>query len=416
VRIIGAHLLPAPPARGDEGSTLVLLDPDGRISAVRHATTLAAVAGEISELAAGEPFLVGVDLPVVVPERSARTRPVESLVRRKLGYRLPPGGRAALTAGRGGVAGEALLAALSATGLPCLPYPDRDRRVSGVAEIAPGLALKVLLWEGSAAARAAAAGDPAERFRSYAAPDLRAGASRSKSSWTVRAAALDLITRVLDGAGGLDLRPVLEALGTVTDEAALERAVRLLDASVLASVARRYLEAPETCLFLGDREEGYTILPADRFVRQMAAGAAASTRARLFPRGTLRDQLGPFADLRAVDLLDLPGRPQRTEAVLRDPPVYEFDNLDEMLWWKHCRHVTGPVLPVEGLCELAVALGRESTDDGRGALRLVRSRHRTLSFRFDPPAVWRTRVPTRDGRTYPFRVLRALYETSPARD
>lgn len=392
----------------------MLLDADGRARLVRHATTLTAVAAEIAELAAGEPFVVGVDLPVVVPARPARTRPVESLVRRKLGYRLAAGGRAALTAGRGGVAGEALLAALSAAGFPCLPYPDRDRRLSGVAEIAPGLALKVLLWEGSACARAGAQGEHAERFRSYEPPEPRAGASRRKIAWTERAGALDLTTRALGVDGAVDLRPVAEALGSVSDEASLERAVRLLDACILAAVARRYLDAPETCLFLGDREEGYTILPADRHVRQMAAGAAASARARLFPRGSLRDRLGPVAELRAVDLLDLPGRPQRTEAVLRDPPLYEFDNLDEMLWWKHCRHVSGATLPIEGLCELAVALGREPSDDGRGVLRLVRSRHRTLSFRFDPPAVWRARVPTRDGRTYPFRVLRALYETSPA--
>ena len=45
------------------------------------------------------------------------------------------------------------------------------------------------------------------------------------------------------------------------------------------------------------------------------------------------------------------------------------------------------------------------------SLRLVRSRHRTLSFRFDPPAAWRNRVPTRDGKTYPLQVQRAVYET-----
>jgi hypothetical protein len=44
-------------------------------------------------------------------------------------------------------------------------------------------------------------------------------------------------------------------------------------------------------------------------------------------------------------------------------------------------------------------------------LRLTRSRHKTLSFRFEPPQIWRARIAPRDGRTYPFRVLRAVYET-----
>ena len=61
--------------------------------------------------------------------------------------------------------------------------------------------------------------------------------------------------------------------------------------------------------------------------------------------------------------------------------------------------------------------GRADAPDERPSpLRLVRSRHRTLSFRFEPPASWRARVPTRDGKTYAFRVVRAVYETLPAEE
>jgi hypothetical protein len=109
----------------------------------------------------------------------------------------------------------------------------------------------------------------------------------------------------------------------------------------------------------------------------------------------------------------MPGRPQRLEATFDEPPRYEFDNVDEMLWWKHTRHVSGPVLPTEGLHDLAVALDAGSDDAG---LKLTRSRHRTLSFRFEPPAVWRSRLPTRDGRTYAFRVQRAVYDTGGEED
>ena len=82
-----------------------------------------------------------------------------------------------------------------------------------------------------------------------------------------------------------------------------------------------------------------------------------------------------------------------------------------MMWWKHTRHLSGPVLATEGLSDLVVALGDRPDTDSQ--LKLVRSRHTTLSFRFDPPSAWRQRVPTRDGKTYSFRILRATYQTAP---
>ena len=382
------------------------------MQAVRRPANLPAVAGDVLELAGGEPFLLGVDLPVVVPVRATRGRPLESLVRRRLGYRLAPGGRAALVSGKGGVAGEALLAALAAAGHPCLPYPDRDRRASGVAEIHPGLVLKALLWGGSSAARGGGKVDRAALFRAYAPPQYRPSGRRGDLSWTHRAVAMDLILRVLVSVEGFDLRPAREELGSASSEQSVERAASLLDACLLASMARRYLESPEACVFLGDPEGGYTILPADGLIRLLAVGETPSTRGRLFPRGSLRERLGSVAELRPVDLLSMPGRPQKVEAAFRSHPVYEFDNLDEMMWWKHCRHLSGPTLPAEGLRELAVVLGKDAGEDERASpLKLVRSRHRTLSFRFDPPAAWRAHAPTRDGKTYPFRVLRATFET-----
>jgi hypothetical protein len=194
----------------------------------------------------------------------------------------------------------------------------------------------------------------------------------------------------------------------------VERAAGIFDATLIAGTARRYLESPETCLFLGDRERGYVILPADGLVRRLALASTAAPAGQLFPQASLRERLGPHSRLRSVELLSVPGRPQRTEASFKDLPRYEFDNLDEMLWWKHCRHLAGPSLPTEGLHELVVLIG--SDPENATPLKLQRSRHQTLSFRFEPPAAWRARVTTRDGRTYAFRVLRAVYETLPAAD
>ncbi len=412
MRILGADVRTGPP--GVSGGSLVALGRDGRVVAVRHPSGLGEMASSVVELAAGEPFLLAVGLPVVVPEKAVRFRLVDRLIRRRLGHRTPPGGRALAGAQRGAVGGEALLAALAAAGAPCLPYPDRDGHVSGLAEIHPDLALKVLLWEGSSLARATGTDAQEALFRSFRVPDYRPRAAAKASAWAERAGVLDLLLRVLGALEGYDLRPAREALAASASERDVERAASILDACLLAGTARRYMDRPETCLFLGDRETGYAILPADPLVRRLALRERAEPAGpRLFPGRSLRAKLEEAADLRPAGLLQLPGRPERLEAVFRQRPLYEFDNLDEMLWWKHCRHLKGPVLPTEGLEELAVTLEGIAGGGEGPALRLVRSRHRTLSFRFHPAALWRRHISPRDGKTYPFTVRRAVYAAAP---
>ena len=70
-----------------------------------------------------------------------------------------------------------MIAGLATAGLPCLPYPDRDRRKSGLAETHPSLILKSLLW----GARSVDFTDSASReelFRAYAPPEYRRGQER----------------------------------------------------------------------------------------------------------------------------------------------------------------------------------------------------------------------------------------------
>ena len=416
MRILGADISPDPSSTEPRENTLVLLDASGRLAAARHPRSLPELAVAAGELAGGEPFLLGIDVPVAQPEREARFRVVDNLVQRRIGYRLSharPTGAAA----SGRPVSESLLAALAIAGFPCLPYPDRDRRASGLAEIHPGLTLKVLLWHGSAAAGEAAHTAREELFRACVPPAYRRPKGRRAGDWAERAASLDLLLRALGTVPGFDLDPARDALRAAASDLETDRAASIFDACLIAGTARRYLESPEDCLFLGDRKDGYVILPADAFVRRLAARETRPSPSGLFPRGSLRARLGAVSDLRAAGLLDVPGRPQETEAVFHKIPLYEFDNLDEMLWWKHCRHLDGPALPVEGLREIAVSLGREDDPDGRTPqLSLRRSRHRTLSFRFEPPGTWRARVPTRDGKTYAFRVLRAVYETLPVEE
>lgn len=385
--------------------TLALLDADGSIARSETVVSLPGVAAAVSQLVGDEPFLLGANVPVVVPAKAARARTVENLIRRRFGYRLPPGGRSSLTTEPLGVAGEALVAGLATAGLPSLPYPDRDRRQSGLAEIHPGLALKALLWEhgGLADDREQAARE--EIFRAYGVPAYRRAALPARAGWAEHAVALEWALRLVGSPDGFDFTPAEQSLRSATSAAEVERAAALFDAALIAGTARRYLESPQGCLFLGDQENGYTILPADAFIRRLASTESAPSRGALFPQASLRERLGNDARVRPMDLLG-----QQLEATFRNRPEYEFDNRDEMLWWKHCRHLSGPRLPVEGLSELTVTLSGDGQDPNR-SLRLVRSRHRILSFRFDPPEAWRAHIPTRDGKTYPMQIQRAVYET-----
>jgi len=406
VRVLGVELSQDSPV-GATGHCLVLLQADGGIERTEWVTSLPEVAATVGKLVGDDAFLLGVDIPVVVPARAAKTRGVESLVRRRFGFRLRPGGRTSGIEGSG-VAGEALLAGLGAAGLPCLPYPDRDRRQNGLAETHPELILKSLLWTSSPIVATHDQLDREELFRAYTPAPYRRGRLAAKATWAHQAVSLELVLRSLGPVDGLDLRAVEEELVHASSEREVERAGALLDATMIAYTAQRYLDHPEASLFLGERDAGYVILPADGFIRRVAAGDSRPAVGALFPQGSLRERLGSGAKLRAADLLEVPGRPQRVEATFSKSPHYEFDNVDEMLWWKHCRHLDGPRLPTQGLHEMLVKISSAE-------LRLVRSRHRTLSFRFDPPAAWRKCIPTRDGKTYPFEVIRAVYETSPSR-
>jgi hypothetical protein len=404
MRILGADVRELT-ATGGAG-TIVALDPTGAVAAAAPVEGLTALAREVSRLSGGDPFLLAVDTAVVAPSSPDKPRRVDRWLHRRLAVKL--------ASARGGAAapvgGSDLLAALATAGQPCVPYPDRDRRRSGLAEIHPEPVAKALLWELSAAAAAAHLPDRESLFRALG-PSPYRRRPLPRAGWAERWAAVETAAGLLGGVAGFDLRPVREALGRAVTEDAVERAASLLDAILLAGTALRYLDEPERCVFAGDRETGYVVLPADALVRRIARneGTRPSERAPLFPRASLQQRLAGRAVIRPLELVGIPGRAQQIEAVFEAPPLYEFDNCDEMLWWKHCRHLDGPEVPADGLREIVVRLQGDGRESG-GPLRLTRSRHKTLSFRFEPPSAWRAKVPPRDGKTYPFHVQRAVYE------
>jgi predicted RNase H-like nuclease len=413
VKILAAIMTADTSTRG----VLVRLGADGRIHEIRSLESAGALPSEVAALAGDEPFSLALDIPVAVPGDSGKTRKFETIVRRRLGHKLPAGGRAAAgsQSGRKWPA-EALLAGLSTVGRPALSYPDRDRRRDGVAEVSPELALKALLWESSTALWGSGAGKD-QIFRAFSTPAYRRHQAPKRSDWASRAVALDLAMRGLIGVDGFDLEPARRELSTATDDEQVEQAAILFDAALMAGTLRRYLETPQRSLFVGDRETGYIILPADEFIRGLALhDSRRAPTVELFPRASLKEQLGEHADLRSLDLLEFAGRPQRVEAQFKQPPVYSFENVDEMLWWKHCRHIDGPTLPTEGLEELKVALFLGETPPGNESVRhplsLSRSRHKTLSFRFDAPGRWRETLSPRDGCTYKMQILKSVHRTS----
>jgi predicted RNase H-like nuclease len=412
LKLLGIELA-TPHVEGGGVRTLVLLDDNGGAERVALVEGLPAIAAEVGRLADGEPFLLGVDVPVVVPAKAARVRPVESLIRRRFRQKISAGGRASCDGG--GLPGEMLMAALATGGFPCLPYPDRDRRSSGLAETLPSLTLKSLLWQHSRVAEGHDLQGREELFRAWTPPAYRRSSLPSRSGWADQTIALETTLAALGSIDGYDFTAVWDALGQASSEEQTENAAALFDAILIGATAKRYLEAPESCLFAGEREDGYVIAPADSLMRRLWLSDNGPVSGELFPQASLRERLGSDARLRTPDLLAIPGRASRIEATFNNAPLYEFDNVDEMLWWKHCRHLAGPKMPVNGLQEILIELdvAGGKNDGGGAALRLVRSRHQALSFRFDHPEAWRRQLPTRDNRTYPFRVVRALYETAP---
>jgi predicted RNase H-like nuclease len=405
MRILGADLRELGAAAGS--ATIVGLDPTGAVASVARVGDVPALAREVAAHAAGEPFLLAVDVPVVVGATPGKARPVDGWMRKRLGVRLPTPWTGALPE----ITGPELITALAMAGHPCLPYPDRDRRQSGLVEIHPELVVKALIWESRTAAAAADLPDREAILRALPVPQYR-DTRQARTGFAERYAALDAALHALSGAKGFDVRPAVAELERARSDSAVASAASLCDAALLAGAARRYLESPERCAFVGLRESGYMVLPADAFVRRVALRepVRVSGEGSLFPRASLESRLAPHATLRPSALLEMPGQSQRVEAVFDKSPRYEFDNLDEMMWWKHCRHLSGPELPADGLHEIVVRLDED--DDATMSLRLVRSRHKTLSFRFEPPAAWRPRVPPRDGKTYPFRVLRATFDAT----
>ncbi len=145
LKVFGADLAQGIPDKGTPEWTLVSSDRSGTITEVRRPSSIPGLVAEIATLAGEDPFLLGVDIPVVLPVRPSRSRPFEGLLRKKFGVRIQTGGKPE----DGRITGEQLLGALAGAGHACLTYPDRNSRNSGLAEIHPGAALKGLLWIGS---------------------------------------------------------------------------------------------------------------------------------------------------------------------------------------------------------------------------------------------------------------------------
>jgi hypothetical protein len=102
----------------------------------------------------------------------------------------------------------------------------------------------------------------------------------------------------------------------------LAQAAALFDATLLAGTARRYLEAPERCAFVGLRDAGYVVLPADPFVRASPLREPPTRRGtHRFSAEELESRLAPHAVVRPSALLDMPGQAQQVEAVFEAHPA-----------------------------------------------------------------------------------------------
>ena len=88
MNVFGADLAQGIPDKGTPLWTLVATDESGAVQEIRHPSSLPGLVAEIAALTGEDPFLLGVNIPVVVPARAARSRPFEGLLRKKFGFRI----------------------------------------------------------------------------------------------------------------------------------------------------------------------------------------------------------------------------------------------------------------------------------------------------------------------------------------
>ena len=235
---------------------------------------------------------------------------------------------------------------------------------------------KSLLWERSTAASARDLPDREAVLRALSLPEYRERRARRGRAWPSGTPRSTRRCTRCPRADGFDFRPGVGRARSARDRIeAVAAAASLFDATLLAGTARRYLEEPERCAFVGLRETGYVVLPADAFVRRVALRepARAPGHAALFPRASLESRLAPHATVRPSALLDMPGQAQRVEAVFERNRGTSSTTSTRCCGGSTAGISPDPSFPPTGSHEIVVRLDGVATTMRRWRFRLVRS-------------------------------------------
>ncbi|HWH14752.1 MAG TPA: hypothetical protein VNT51_08390 [Miltoncostaeaceae bacterium] len=242
-RALGLHLLPDSRLVGSGRPSCL-----AEVDAAGHLVRLELLEGDAQIVAAlpGDPLLLVVDAPLVVPNETGR-RDVE-VVLSWLDCPVFPASRRRLAQLAGGVRGEALAARAAG--------PGRD-----LAEGVPDVALRQLARE---RAGAADQGDLGRYRAEWLA--LRAPRYRPKGTGRAQAAGMAEAARLLATAVDLDgwwPDPSGDDWALIADAARI-------DAVACALTAARALADPERVLWLGSSARGRVVVPADAAMRARA--------------------------------------------------------------------------------------------------------------------------------------------------
>lgn len=216
------------------GTALIVLDPGGRVRAHAYKHREDEIVSYVEKHSPGG-CLIGIDAPLVVRNLRGRRECEKQL--QGLGIPSYPANRTWLCKAFGGVRGELLVSKLREIGFELRDELTPKAKIQGVMEVYPHGTLRMLLRDLPAYKK----GGAARRLR---------GMEELRRELACLRPPLLLPGELLPGK---DAEPVLREL---------KKAADFLDAAVAAyTVYLCWLYGRERCIVLGDKEEGFILLP-----------------------------------------------------------------------------------------------------------------------------------------------------------
>jgi predicted RNase H-like nuclease len=212
-------------------TALILLDSRGRVRDHGYVRGDKEIASFVENHSQGG-CLVGVDAPLVVKNALGQRRCEKGL--HSIGIPVYPANRRWLMKSFQGVRGESLVVELQKKGFSLIDGPPSSEKIQGIIEVYPYATLKMLLRR---------------------VPPYKKGGKTERSAGTIK-----LLSMLENLEPPISLPRELLDLRDATMKS-LKKTSDYVDAAVAAYTVYMYHCTPSKCLILGDKKEGFVLLP-----------------------------------------------------------------------------------------------------------------------------------------------------------